>query len=158
MKPLRKDICDCSVLEHAAKESDHPIRWDERMNEYFMTWGKGRMMVYFCPFCGGSISKARRSSEFVQLTEQEEARILDLFRGVLTEGDVISRFGLPDEVRDFATALRRPAQAGRPESGDASRGMVFKRLSPVAEIVFEVGPGDAVRGTWNPKLIGESRR
>ena len=56
MPPKRKDVCDCGVLESASKEPDHPIRWDERMNEYFIAHGKsGRMMIYYCPFCGGRV-------------------------------------------------------------------------------------------------------
>lgn len=48
MPPERKEICDCGALENASKEADHPIRWDDRMNEYYLAYGKdGRMMIYY---------------------------------------------------------------------------------------------------------------
>lgn len=154
MPPERKDICDCGVLENASKEPGHPIRWDEQMNEYYIAYGKsGHMMVYYCPFCGGSTPKSRRASFFAHVTQQEELRITDLFRGLRKVGDVIARFGPPDEEREFALGVRRPARDGKPEGGEVFRGLVYKNLSAVADLVFNVGDSDTVRGTWNPKYV-----
>ena len=126
------------------------------MNEYYIAHGKsGRMMVYYCPFCGGSTPKSRRSSLFAHVTDQEEQRIAALFRGIRKVADVIGRFGPPDEEREFATVGRTPERGGRPESGEVFRGLVYKNLSPVADIVFNVGDSDAVRGTWVSKYVGE---
>jgi hypothetical protein len=156
MPPKRKDVCDCGVLENASKEPDHAIRWDEKMNEYYIAYGKsGRMMVYYCPFCGGSTPKSRRSSMFAHVTQQEETRIFGLFRGVRTVSDVIARFGPPDEERKFASGVRSPSREGKPERGEIFRGLVYNSLSPVADIVFEVGSSDSVRGTWNQKYVGD---
>jgi hypothetical protein len=157
MPPKRKDICDCSVLERASKEPDHAIRWDERMNEYYIAYGKGgRMMVYYCPFCGGSTPKSRRSSMFAHVTDQEEARIFELFRGIRTVSDVIAKFGQPDEEREFASGVRNPSSQGKPERGEIFRGLVYKNLSRVADVIFEVGTSNSVRGTWSQKYIGDN--
>lgn len=76
MPAKRSEICDCGPLENASKEPGHPIRWDEPMNEYYIAHGKdGRMMVYYCPFCGGSSPKSRRASFFAHVTQHEEVRI-----------------------------------------------------------------------------------
>ncbi len=159
MPPERKDICDCGALENASKEPDHPIRWDEQMNEYYIAHGKaGRMMVYYCPFCGGSTPKSRRGSFFAHVTQQEERRITELFRGIRKVSDVVSRFGPPDEEREFATGVRRPGRAGEPERGEIFRGLIYKNLSPVADIVFNVGDSETVRGTWIQKYVGEKRK
>jgi hypothetical protein len=97
MPPKRKDICDCGALENASKEPDHAIRWDERMHEYYIGYGKnGRMMVYYCPFCGGSTPKSRRGSFFAHVTQQEEHRITELFRGIR---DILFNVGDSDTVR-----------------------------------------------------------
>jgi hypothetical protein len=158
MPPKRKDICDCGVLENASKEPDHPIRWDDRMNEYYIAHGKGgRMMVYYCPFCGGSTPKSRRGSLFAHVTQQEEHRITELFRGLRKVSDVVARFGPPDEEREFASGVRSPARDGKPERGEMFRGLVYKSLSPVADIVFEVGSSDSVRGTWIQKYVGDKQ-
>src|SRR5579871_844042 len=159
MPSQRRDICVCGVSENASKVTAQPIQWDGRAGEYWMIWGRrGRMAVYFCPFCGGSFPKAARPSGFKEVTEQEEARIVDMFRGMHNEGDVLAKFGLPDEVRDFAAATHQPARSGASDESEATRGLVYKRLSPVAEIIFEIGPGTSARGTWSPKLRGDSPR
>jgi hypothetical protein len=157
MPPERKDVCDCGALENASKEPNHPIRWDERMNEYYIATGEcGRMMVYYCPFCGGKTPESRRDSLFAHVTQAEETRIFGLFHGIHTVADAIARFGQPDEDREFAAAVRRPGVDGKPEVGETFRGLVYKSLSPVADIVFEVGSNDSVRGAWNQKYVGEN--
>ena len=44
----------------------------------------------------------------------------------------------------------------KPERGEAFRGLVYKRLSPVTDIVFEVGTSDTVRGTWIQKPVRDA--
>src|SRR4051812_7583463 len=103
----RKEICDCQTLEHASKEPDHVIRWDERMNEYYIAVGNGgRMMIYYCPICGGAMPKSRRSSMFAHVSDREQERIFELFKGIRTKADVIARFGPPDVEREFGTTVR----------------------------------------------------
>ena len=158
MPPKRKDNCDCGLLENASKEPAHAIRWDEEMNEYYIAYGNsGRMMVYYCPFCGGITPKSRRASLFAHVTQQEETRIFELFRGIRTVSDVIARFGPPDEEREFASGARSPDREAKPQRGEIFRGLVYNSLSPVAEIVFNVGDSDTVRGTWIQKYIGDKK-
>jgi hypothetical protein len=146
------------VLESASKEPDHPIRWDERLNEYYLAYGKaGRMMIYYCLFCGGKVPESRSSSMFAHITQDEETRIYELFRGIHIVADVIARFGQPDEEREFGGAVRSPSRDGKPERGEMFRGLVYKNLSPVAEIVFQVGSDETVQGTWSQKYIGDGR-
>lgn len=157
MPPERKEICSCGVLETASKEPGHVVRWDEQMNEYYLAHGKsGRMMVYYCPFCGGSTPKSRRESLFAHVSQQEESRILGLFREVRTVADVLARFGQPDEEREFASGVRHPGKDGKAESGEMYRGLVYRNLSPVAEIIFEVGRNESVHGRWIQKYVGKT--
>jgi hypothetical protein len=156
MPKKRNDVCTCGALEHASKEPGHSIRWDPESNEYYIAYGNegGRMMVYYCPFCGGKTPESRRNSLFAHITDAEESRIVDLFRGLRTVADVTARFGAPDEEREIAAAVRTHATEGKPVRGESFRGLVYKKLSPVAEIVFEVGTDNLVRGTWSQKYIG----
>ena len=154
--PKEKGECRCGILEIASKEPDNPIRWDERMNEYFISNGKGgSMMVYYCPFCGGRTPESRRASFWAHVTQDEETRIYNLFNGIRTVKDVIARFGLPDEERDFGSAVRHPGRWFRRARGEVFRTLVYKKLSPVADITFEVGTSDSVRGTWIQKYVGD---
>src|SRR6266480_2466592 len=138
MAPARKEVCDCGILEGASKEPDHAIRWDERLKEYYIAYGKngqdGRLAVYYCPFCGGSTPKSRAPSLFTHVTKQEEWRIIELFGGIRIVADVIARFGPPDEEREIDTCIRRPSCEGKPERGEVFRGLVYKNLSGVADI------------------------
>jgi hypothetical protein len=156
MLPKRKKTCDCGVLESASKEPDHVIRWDGEMHEYYIAYGShgGRMMIYYCPFCGGKTPESRRDSMFAHVTQEEETRILNLFKGLRTVSDVTARFGPPDEEREIAWAQRSPQREGQPECGDAFRGLVYKSLSPLADIVFHAGTDQSVRGTWIQKYVG----
>src|SRR4051812_17113574 len=87
--PQRKDICDCGVLERASRETDHAIRWDESMNEYYIAYGKSaRMMIYYCPFCGGSTPKSRRILLFHTLTDTERHRLTNLTKDMRTVQEV----------------------------------------------------------------------
>ena len=125
MPIFKRPICKCGALETASKETDHAIRWDERMNEYYIAHGKGgRMMVYYCPVCGGRTPESRRASFFAHVTQEEEMRIYSFFRGLRTVSDVVARFGPPDEERDIAVAVRRPSRRGKGEQGKAFRGLV----------------------------------
>jgi hypothetical protein len=158
MPPERKETCDCGHLERASKEPDHAIRWDEKMNEYYIAYGKGgKMCVYYCPFCGGRTPESRRDSFFAHVTDAESARIYGLFRGIRTVSDVVAKFGPPDEEREQATGVRHPEKDGRPGRGEVFRSMIYKNLSPVAEVWFDVGINDCVQGHWLQKYLGEKK-
>jgi len=151
-------FCKCGTLENASKEPSHPIRWDERMQEYYLDLGQQRhMMIHYCPFCGGKTPESRRGSFFAHVTQAEETRILLLFKDIRTVSDMIARFGPPDEEREFGTTVRHPEHKGKPACGEAYRTLVYNNLSPVAHILFAVGTGDCVQGSWMQKYTGEPK-
>jgi hypothetical protein len=78
-----------------------------------------------------------------------------LFHGLRTFADVIARFGPADEEKDFGSAVRYPEQDGNPSRGELFRSIVCKKLSPVADVYFEVGTSDTVHGSWLQKYVGE---
>jgi Domain of unknown function (DUF6980) len=156
MSPEQKDVCHCGLLENASREPGSAIRWDERMNEYHIVDANGgELMVYYCPFCGGRTPKSQRSSFFAHVTQHEEQRITELFRDIRKVADVIARFGPPDEEREVAFGVRSPVRDDAPQQGEVFRGLVYKKLSPVADVVFQIGDSDTVRGTWIQKYVGE---
>jgi len=103
----------------------------------------------------GSTPKSCRASLFAHVSDQEANRITGLFRGIRKVSDVIARFGPPDEEREFASGVITSERDGKPARGEVFRGLVYKNLSPVADIYFNVGDSDTVRGTWIQKYIGE---
>src|SRR6185503_20397375 len=114
MQPKRKDICDCGVLEKASQEPNHPIRWDEKLNEYFIAYRSGgRMMVYYCPFCGGSTPQSRRASLFAHVTHEEEPA-----SSIFSEEFAPFRMSLADLVRRTRTTKLHPPSAPRPAAAN----------------------------------------
>ena len=155
MKPPRKDKCDCGILDRWSKEPDHPVRFDPALNEYFIA-GKsgGKYQIYYCPFCGGATPEPRRASLFAHITDKEQQRIYSLFSGITTERQVIDKFGKPDEERQVGTMVMYPEKDGAPARGEAFRTLVYKNLSTVADICFNISDGGKARGTWVQKHIG----
>jgi hypothetical protein len=154
MPPQRKDICDCSVLERASREADHAIRWDERMNEYFIAHGKsGRMMVYYCPFCGGSTPKSRRSLLFHTLTDAERQRLCTLTKDMLTVQDVTNAFGEPDISQPVGMVITKPERDGKPETTQSYPVMIYTKLSDTADVHVTVYPTERVAVSFQGKGV-----
>jgi Domain of unknown function (DUF6980) len=154
MAPQRKETCDCGHLENASKEPDHPIRFNTRMNEYYLSLKNGgQMMIYYCPFCGGRTPESRRSSFFAHVTQEEEMRIYKLFEGIRNVTDTIAKFGPPDEEQEFGSAVRTKEHDSKPSRGEVFRTMIYKKLSPVADVYFEIGTNNSVSGSWIQKHL-----
>lgn len=152
MTSAPKDVCTCSVLEMASKEPNHPIHFDPQMSEYYISFGSGgRMLIRYCPFCGGQTPESSRESFFAHVSIEEEIRIRHMFDGIRTVGDVLSRYGPPDQELDGGSSARFPEREGTPARGEVFRTMLYRELSTVADVVFRVGTGDAVQGTWIAK-------
>jgi hypothetical protein len=90
---------------------------------------------------------------FSPTSHKRETRIYALFRGIRTVTDVIARFDPADEERAFGSAVRHPERGGQPSRGEAFRSLVYKKLSPVADIYFEVGSNDTVRASGFKSML-----
>jgi hypothetical protein len=153
MPPTRKDICDCGVLERASRESDHSIRWDERLNEYYIAHGKGRMMLYYCPFCGGSTPKSRRSLLFHTLTDAERHRLTNLTKDMRTVQEVTGTFGEPDIHQPVGCVITTPERDGKPETTESYPVMIYTKLSEIADVHVTIYPADRVGISFQGKGV-----
>lgn len=151
MYPERKEICECGALERCSKEPGHPIRFDERMNEYHLHHAHGQMMIYYCLFCGGRTPPSRRASRFAHVSDEERRRLGSLLEGITTETEVVRRFGRPDEEIDCGVVSVAPEKDGKPEHGIAARQLKYTRLSEVAEVIFNAYGDGRVTRTWYAK-------
>jgi hypothetical protein len=87
------------------------------MNEYYIAHGKsGRMMIYYCPFCGGSTPKSRRSLLFRTLTDAERHRLTNLTKDMRTVQEVTGTFGEPDIHQPVGCVITTPERDGKPET------------------------------------------
>jgi hypothetical protein len=157
MPPQRKDICDCGVLERASRESDHVIRWDERLNEYHIVYGKsGRpMMIYYCPFCGGSTPKSRRSLLFHTLTDAERQRLCNLTKEMRTVKEVVGAFGEPDIRQPVGIVQTTPERDGKPETTESYPVMMYTKLSETVDVHVTIYPTDRVGISFRGKRVNE---
>jgi hypothetical protein len=155
MRPPRKEICDCGILERCSKEPGHPVRYDPEMGEYFIAHGSGgSLMIYYCPFCGGKTPESLRASKFAHVSDAEQSRICNLFRGITTEEQVRNTFGKPDREQDIGMITISPEKNGQASRGEAFRTLTYSNLSPVAEVEFHISDNGRARGTWIQKYIG----
>ena len=154
MPPQRREICDCGILEDASRKSDHPIRWDDSMNEYFIAHGRsGRMMIYYCPFCGGSTPKSRRSLLFHTLTDTERHRLTNLTKAMRTVQDVTRTFGEPDIHQPVGCVVTTPERDGNPETTKSYPVMIYTKLSDIADVHVTIYPADHVGLSFQGKGV-----
>jgi hypothetical protein len=152
--PQRKDICDCGTLERASKEPGHVIRWDERLNEYHIVDGNdGEMMIYYCPFCGGSTPKSSRSLLFQTLTNAERQRLCSLTKDMRTVQEVIASFGEPDIRQPVGMTITTPEREGKPETTQSYPVMIYNKLSDVADVHITIYPADRVGISFQGKAV-----
>jgi len=145
MPPPRKDICDCGVLERMADDLKCPVEFDAALNEYHITReGGGFSMIYYCPFCGGSTPKSRRSQLFQRITEDEKRRLCDLTKDMRTVEDVTAAFGEPNIYHKVGQVSTMSERDGKPETTRSYPVMVYTKLSDTAEVYVAVYPTDRV--------------
>jgi hypothetical protein len=127
--------CTCGYLERRSSESRSPIVFDETVNEYHIeNVGKnsGHLVIYHCPFCGGTAPQSKRASLFAVITHDESARLQDLAAGFKSIAEAVKKLGKPDG--DLAVGI---SQGSRPSESEAPtvtsyRTLTYTRLSKSA--------------------------
>jgi len=67
------------------------LEFEAELNEYHLVRGpKDYLMIYYCPYCGGSAPKSKRGRLFHRLTDVERQRLVDLTKDMRTLQDVTS--------------------------------------------------------------------
>jgi hypothetical protein len=115
--PKEKGACKCQWLERAADEPTCPVEFDAELNEYHLVRGpKDYMMIYYCPYCGGSAPKSRRDRLFHRLTDIEQHRLVNLTKDMRTLQDVTTAFGEADIKQPVGMVITKPEREGKPET------------------------------------------
>jgi hypothetical protein len=95
-KPSGTVKCSCGRLQQAAADPALPVLYDAETNEFRLRVGDGELIMYHCPFCGGSMPASKRGALFTEPEPREMGEIQNRLRGAQTIADVISRLGEPD--------------------------------------------------------------
>lgn len=145
MPPPRKDICDCGVLERMADDPKCPVEFDASLNEYHIAHeGKGYSLIRYCPFCGGSTPKSKRSLLFHRITDVEQRRLCELTKNIRTVQDVTGAFGEPDIQQPIGWVTTTPERDGKPETTKSYPAMIYTKLSEIADVHVTIYPTDRV--------------
>jgi hypothetical protein len=154
--------CTCSFLERSARDPSLPIVYDQESNEYHIEFeargkvtGTGSLMIYHCPFCGGTAPKSQRDKLFAVIPRDEADRLYELFSNIKTLDEVLQQFGeatfdLPD-----GDGTERPEKGGKPPAIERFRTLVYSNLSEVADVRVTDYHKDRVHVTLVGKYIGK---
>lgn len=115
-----------------------PVVFDEGLNEYHLEYdgpnGRGKLLLRYCPFCGGAAPKSRRADLFMRLTQTEQSRLRKLTSGLRSRSAVLEALGPPDRELDPGDGVGLPAKEGAPPGLEYCRTMVFENLSETADV------------------------
>jgi hypothetical protein len=136
-----KSTCKCEWFERAADDPKTPVEFDAKLNEYHIVRGpKDFLMLYYCPFCGGSARKSRRNRLFHTLTGAERQRLVTLTKALHTVKDVTRAFGKPDIHQPVGMVITKPERDGKPETTQSYPVMIYTKLSKIADVHVTVCP------------------
>jgi hypothetical protein len=158
--PQENSPCECGVLEKAAEDAANPIIFDVELNEYQLEYeppkGRAKMMIYFCPFCGGKAPASKRDRFFARVTDEEYQRLRNLTKNIKTINDAIELFGVP-EVDSYEEVIS-PEKKDTPEKRQAFRCVVYSNLSDTADIRITDYHRETVSIVFEGKYTGEERQ
>jgi hypothetical protein len=129
-----------------------PIKFDRRFNEYHFRASSKRdgsvseVVIYHCPFCGGTAPESTRSQSFAVVGQGERERLLRLLADVKSAEDVVPVLGKPNSDRKVRS------------NAGAQRTLVYSHLSDVADIYVSVTPDKRVSASIAPKYLKEGGR
>jgi len=94
--------CDCGWLARAADDPAVPIGFDAQANEYYVEMRgsgqmEGRLVIRFCPSCGGDAPVSKREDLFHRITAEDQLQIHQFNNELHTKNDVLAKWGKPDE-------------------------------------------------------------
>jgi len=152
--------CGCKWFERAAKDDSIPVVFDELMNEYHLEHsnGKGHLLFYHCPFCGGKAPESLRGTYWTEVTHEESYRLEKLTRDIKTSEELFSTFGVPDHDFEVGGSCTSPGSEEEPPKTRLSpRRVVYKSLSNIADVHVTIDRYDRLRFSYQGRYIGPKR-
>jgi hypothetical protein len=152
--PKEKRACKCDWLARAADDRKCPVEFDAELNEYHLVRGpKDYMIIYYCPYCGGSAPKSRRSRLFHTLSDVERQRLVTLTKDIHTLQDVTTMLGEADIKQLVGMVITKPEREGKPETTQSYPVMIYTKLSDIADIHVMIYPTDRVGISFQGKAV-----
>jgi hypothetical protein len=152
--------CTCSYLQEAADDPENPIVFDKQTEEFQFQYTRGNgvesesgmLLIFHCPFCGGSAPRSIRDLLFARTPNDEVERISELLTPIQTLSDAVRDLGPPDS--DSHGIARGRETDDHPSSVERIRQIGYQSISEVAEVCFQVLPNDSVHWQLFGKPLG----
>jgi hypothetical protein len=149
--------CECDWLRHAALDPDKPIKFDEVVREYHLTYGpagSSSAVFYFCPFCGGRAPESARASLFAYVPDAEYARLAELTREIATLADAFRILGEPQQDHPDGARTISPDRPDAPRVAESFRMVVYENLSSIANVRVVESDPERVAISYVAKFVG----
>jgi hypothetical protein len=137
-------LCTCRVLDDFARNPETPIVFDAHTCEFQIKCRddngnfSGVLVIYHCPFCGGSAPRSQRKRLFTKVTSEEEARLAELLAPIQTITDALTAFGVPDY--DGHTVTHMQECEGQPPKTTYQREIRYRHQSEIADVAITERP------------------
>jgi hypothetical protein len=79
--------------------------FDEEMNEYHIAYGPertGRLIIRYCPWCGGKLPESRRASFFTEPDPAEVSEVKRLMSSMRDIPTMLRVLGEPDATHEWS--------------------------------------------------------
>ena len=88
--------CECGWLGLCLNDSTTPVDYDAQSNSFHFVGADGsRLMLYFCPMCGGKFPDSNHQIDVPVAPSGELDRLNELVGGLTTSDASITRLGKP---------------------------------------------------------------
>lgn len=142
-------------LEDAAADPSVPIAFDAEVNEYYIEVKKGdieaRMIIKFCPNCGGDAPVSTRGDLFSVVSMEDRTRVHELARKLRTKADVLAAWGQPDEEFPNGYGTSEPDKEGRLGPTVLFDLLRYNNVLPTAIVEVIVRPDDRINLTYSAR-------
>jgi hypothetical protein len=133
--------------------------FDESTNEFQFTWPSederypGHLVIYHCPFCGGTAPESKRHLLFAVVSDTETKRLNQVLADIKTAKDAVEKLGPPDQDLPHGTSVQTLEHDGNPPETHYFRTLRYKQLSDTVDVEFTVHQDDRVSVAYYGKLL-----
>lgn len=141
---VTEEPCRCGLLQDEANKPNGPIVFDAATGEYQFEYtsrrvggeeGKGHLIIYHCPLCGGAAPPSRRHLLFAVVPPDEQGRLMRLLEGIKTADEVIQTLGKADYDFPSGVTEEHPEGEGTAPTVRSYRTLTYTRMSEKADVV-----------------------
>ena len=94
---LETTNCECGWLGTSLNDADIPVAYDPSTNSiHFVCPDSSRLMLYYCPMCGGKFPDSDYKMEVPIAPAGERARLETLLDAITTPDSATEKLGPPD--------------------------------------------------------------